>query len=99
MWDCKDCNLCTLKLKEYPYLLKGKIWELTGLTDNGDDGMLCIHCCEKRLNRKLCKQDFDLEFRKWTSPTRILLENGQIYIIKVQKKSSRLINRMRRSRV
>ena len=107
MWDCKDCNRCTKKLGEYPYALKQEIWESVGLTHQGDDGMLCIHCCEKRLKRKLNKLDFYI-FRNFFSKTKVQIDHAYIdgklvriipyyNIIPAERFSHRLKNRLRRS--
>lgn len=48
---CVDCQFDTFQ-NEY-YMVKDEIWPI-GM----DDGMLCIDCLEKRLGRKLIKDDF-----------------------------------------
>lgn len=53
-FKCMDCQICTKTINEY-YMLKMEIW----LKANPlDDGMLCIKCLEKRLDRKLNSSDF-----------------------------------------
>jgi hypothetical protein len=51
---CMDCHIDTSKIGEH-YFIKTNIW-LSVVKDN--KGMLCISCLEKRLKRKLIKNDF-----------------------------------------
>jgi hypothetical protein len=53
-WLCLDCKIDTGKISEH-YFIKTSIWmEVVGSIE----GMLCIGCLEKRLNRCLTKNDF-----------------------------------------
>lgn len=64
--DCEDCGICTLHLAEY-YMLWNRVWEeayyrkinIPELAKRQMyKGVLCIGCCEKRLGRKITKEDF-----------------------------------------
>lgn len=50
---CIDCKVNTSKIGEH-YFIKDSIW----LSVAPKKGMLCIGCLEKRLKRKLTKNDF-----------------------------------------
>ena len=53
-WLCLDCGVDTGKIHEH-YFIQTALWmEVVG----SKSGMLCIDCLEKRLGRKLRKQDF-----------------------------------------
>lgn len=57
---CHDCkiNVSTHSgIQEYAYMVYDHIWEKAGMSSQG--GMLCIRCLERRLGRKLTKDDFD----------------------------------------
>jgi len=54
IFHCLDCGINT-KYSEY-YMVHNEIWLSSGL--GLDDGMLCISCLEKRIGRKLNKNDF-----------------------------------------
>lgn len=95
-WDCKDCGRDTLILGEFPYCLRSDVWNATGLTANGDDGKLCIRCCERRLGRKLNKTDFvKIEGFRF-SQKRLIDYCGNLIINQPYRKSSKIINRVRR---
>ena len=51
---CLDCNIDTGKIHEH-YFIHTPLWLSINKTING---MLCISCLEKRLNRILTKDDF-----------------------------------------
>lgn len=55
--QCKDCSENTFsKIKPYNYyMVKDYIWKLSGMEP--DEGMLCISCLEKRLDRKIVRDD------------------------------------------
>lgn len=53
---CVDCDVDTGKIMEY-YMLTDFIWNLAM---QGQTGMICIGCFEKRLGRRLKRSDFDL---------------------------------------
>lgn len=73
---CLDCKVDTGKAGEH-YMLVDDTWHLTGLQKYG---MLCIECVEKRIDRKLCKTDFN---------------NSYLNKPRTGIKSARLIDRMR----
>lgn len=50
---CLDCSFDTNTNDEY-YMVHDHVWKKAG----DIDGMLCIGCLEKRLDRKLNKLDF-----------------------------------------
>ena len=50
---CTDCSFDTLRKGEY-YMLNDPLWESYGC----GDGMLCIGCMEKRMGRRLNREDF-----------------------------------------
>lgn len=52
---CIDCKVNTLLIGEY-YMVHSYVWSKANLDTY--DGMLCISCLEKRLNRTLTFQDF-----------------------------------------
>ena len=53
-WFCLDCGVDTGKISEH-YFIKTPLWmSLVG----SDKGMVCVGCLEKRLGRKLNKNDF-----------------------------------------
>lgn len=52
---CKDCKIDTGKIGEH-YMLKDSVWYSVYPSQ---EGMLCINCIEKRLGRKLNKNDFN----------------------------------------
>ena len=51
-WCCVDCGKNTFQTDDY-YMVKQWIWEKFGV----GHGMLCIGCLEKRMGRKLTKDD------------------------------------------
>lgn len=51
---CQDCGFDTF-CSEY-YMVKHSIWKLTGIRGWGK--MLCIGCLERRIKRKLVRNDF-----------------------------------------
>jgi len=58
---CVDCGISTIStvengVDEY-YVLKNDVWAASGLDPHG--GELCIGCLEKRLGRKLNRNDFE----------------------------------------
>jgi len=54
MAKCNDCSRNLFKMKEFNYIVKNNIWEVAV-----NCRFLCIECLEKRLGRKLEKEDFD----------------------------------------
>jgi hypothetical protein len=54
MFKCMDCGINTKDINEY-YMVEDELW-LKAVPE--DEGMLCIGCLEKRLGRKLNKNDF-----------------------------------------
>lgn len=52
---CIDCGTNTLETREY-YMVQDEIWQQARMLPKG--GMLCIGCLEKRLGRRLDKNDF-----------------------------------------
>lgn len=52
-WLCVDCGSCT-KLEHY--FLKNDVW--FNEAKMGETGMLCITCVERRIGRKLNRNDF-----------------------------------------
>lgn len=52
---CRDCRVDTQRNGEY-YMVHDEIWALAGL--DVCDGMLCIGCLERRLDRELTRADF-----------------------------------------
>lgn len=57
--NCDDCGKSTIN--EY-YMLKDEVWNSIGTKQTN----LCVDCCEKRLGRKLNKNDFmDIELNFW----------------------------------
>ena len=53
-WKCLDCKVDTGKIYEH-YYVHLNIWLYAV---GSKKGMLCISCLEKRINRKLNKNDF-----------------------------------------
>ena len=54
---CDDCSIdCFNDSRDY-YMLNNDIWKIIHPQHTG---MLCMHCCEKRLGRKLVKSDLVL---------------------------------------
>jgi len=51
---CVSCNKDTSG-GEY-YTVSDELWAASGL--GGNDGMLCLRCCEKRIGRELRPEDF-----------------------------------------
>ena len=49
------CHDCGNDFDEY-YLVHDHVWNASGLSKDG--GMLCVGCLEKRLGRRLCRDDF-----------------------------------------
>jgi hypothetical protein len=54
-FHCVDCGECTLSSGEY-YRVDNELWAASGLGPN--DGMLCLHCLERRIGRELTLDDF-----------------------------------------
>jgi len=52
-FECKDCQENTFTKKEY-YMLHDEIW----CSVASKFEMLCVTCCESRLNRELNSDDF-----------------------------------------
>jgi hypothetical protein len=52
---CADCKVNTAKIEEY-YMVHDNLWRAAGM----NEGMLCIGCLEKCINRKLTMVDFVL---------------------------------------
>jgi hypothetical protein len=51
---CIDCGVDTDAINE-SYMIHDELWRAA----NPDEaGMLCVGCCERRLGRKLCRDDF-----------------------------------------
>jgi hypothetical protein len=51
---CIDCGIDTEQIEEH-YMVHDNLW-CTG--NPAERGMLCIGCFEKRLGRRLCREDF-----------------------------------------
>lgn len=51
---CPDCHIGTRKDKSNFYMVHDHLWEEFGV----GEGCLCWDCFEKRLGRKLTKEDF-----------------------------------------
>ena len=81
---CNDCGVDTDKINEY-YMIHNKLWDKAikaypmPIKPETDLNMLCIGCCEKRLNRKLTLEDFI---------------DAPINYIGFFKKSERFLNRL-----
>ena len=57
--DCSDCGKSVLN---EGYMLKDNVWD--SIADKKTN--LCVDCCEKRLGRKLNKEDFqDIGYNFW----------------------------------
>lgn len=59
-WSCRYCQVSTMKIGDY-YMLRDDIWKQVNLDKLGRPvvgGMLCITCVEKKLCRKLTRDDF-----------------------------------------
>lgn len=54
-WLCLTCGIDTGKAGEH-YMLKDETWFLV---HNSKEGMYCVRCFEKKLGRRLTKQDFN----------------------------------------
>jgi hypothetical protein len=57
-FECVDCGRNTSHwcgIDEY-YMVHDAVWLQTGLAKF--EGMLCIGCLERRIGRKLCRDDF-----------------------------------------
>jgi hypothetical protein len=52
---CIDCGVDTDAINENGYMLHDDLWRQA---NPAEAGMLCVNCCEKRLGRKLCRNDF-----------------------------------------
>jgi hypothetical protein len=52
---CIDCGVDTDAINESGYMLHDDLW---CQANPAEAGMLCIGCCERRLGRKLCRNDF-----------------------------------------
>lgn len=75
-WKCLDCDVDTGKIGEH-YFVHDHIWFSVV---NSQKGMLCVGCIEKRLGRKLNKNDFP----------KVIINNP-----KFESKSSRLMDRIK----
>jgi hypothetical protein len=53
-FKCLDCSINTREIDEY-YMIEEDVWHSIV---PGDEGMLCIGCLEKRLDRRLTPDDF-----------------------------------------
>lgn len=53
---CHDCGVYADGTSDQYYMLRHKIWALTGLGMDG--GLLCLVCAEKRIGRPLQCRDF-----------------------------------------
>jgi hypothetical protein len=53
-WYCVDCGIDCEEIGE-GYMVRDDLWPI-----GKDDGMLCIGCLERRLGRRLMRQDLDL---------------------------------------
>jgi hypothetical protein len=51
-WSCVDCGKPTFQTTDY-YMVKNELWKRFGVGEE----MLCISCLEKRMGRKLTKED------------------------------------------
>jgi hypothetical protein len=51
---CIDCGIDTEAINE-GYMLHDDLWRQA---NPAEAGMLCVSCCEKRLGRRLCRNDF-----------------------------------------
>ena len=56
LFDCVDCGA---NFDEYDYLVEDAVWAASGLKPDG--GKLCIGCLERRLGRRLKRDDFESE--------------------------------------
>jgi hypothetical protein len=54
-FHCVDCGKCTSSSGEY-YMVRDEIWAASGL--GPIDGMLCLRCLERRIERELTLDDF-----------------------------------------
>lgn len=54
---CVDCKVDTQYIQE-SYMVHDHLWLSAGMTKDG--GRLCVKCLEKRIGRKLRRQDFFL---------------------------------------
>jgi hypothetical protein len=52
--DCVDCGA---DFDEYDYIVEDAVWAASGLKPDG--GLLCIGCLERRLGRRLKRDDFE----------------------------------------
>lgn len=70
-YKCMDCGVDTSVIDEY-YMVQHELWKSVAERD----GMLCIGCLEKRLDRKLTPNDFidALVNRGYFTQSRRLLE-------------------------
>src|SRR5262249_48726954 len=51
-----DCHDCGNDFDEYDYMVEDAVWAASGLEPDG--GQLCIGCLERRLGRRLKRDDF-----------------------------------------
>jgi hypothetical protein len=51
---CLDCGVDTDAINE-SYMIQDDVWRAA---HPAEAGMLCVKCCERRLGRKLCRNDF-----------------------------------------
>ena len=57
-FDCVDCGG---DFDEYDYSVEDAVWAASGLEPGG--GLLCIGCLERRLGRRLTRNDFESGWR------------------------------------
>lgn len=71
-YNCKDCDKdCFIENKDY-YMITKELWKQYGV----GKGLLCLNCIEKRLGRKLIKEDiFDCCLTRENEYTNQLLTN------------------------
>lgn len=74
-FDCADCHCNVKQLREYHYKIKSEIWLKVAKSNE----FLCIGCLEKRLGRRITKEDFT---------------NESVNQRGFGKKSARLLNRL-----
>ena len=81
---CIDCNKDTFVGDEDYYMFSFEVWKSITKEDGGNY-MLCWHCAEIRLGRKIINSDLMLCPRAIMNPnSRALLTQSQIYDIMVQ---------------
>lgn len=53
---CRDCGAPTIGKPSESYMVRDDVWKQSGMRKNG--GRLCVGCLEKRIGRRLVKEDF-----------------------------------------